>query len=659
MFAKETQKGILHSGQDIVLTPKNAHALSITHASGYHTSHSNFDFTMLNYKDIIYEDHAQKDDVYLVFHDDIRKGDRIKLHVNRGHFNYKIAPINALPTIVKKALDPVVLEEVKRAKIRKKRKKRKVLLKKESLKKSELIPVQESVVVTPIARPIVYATPKAKPIQQVPLRTKSQKEKSPIGDTFFAKFTKVFKGLVASLSSSSSVYTPKPKPKPIPKRVAKPIKKFAPPVMSDDDLRQASMQRDIYTSAKKELPPLMDDKSLQREASLEQRRVFVTPQAIPANTYLPIGEKRVFKGTLSPKAPANETSLPTPHESLPSFRKQRPQLPSEVASAMLTTEKVPTFQRVTPPKPREVVYKEVAKQITSYTQDRASVVQQAQPVTKPRVERKNVTPYYPDTGYKEGYESLNQASQTLPISPSIEAKKAAHIAVVEDSTLPSNTSTSRGDDTEEKGLVIRKIIEKDEPRSNRDPFAGRVLGNMDDRVLGNGYDGATHVGKLGMRVSKNNRPVSAWIEVFKDGTKKRVKTFYTSKSRSAKSVKLPAGTYMVRATYRSRDSKQQKTVRNIHVKEGGSVTRSIAFHDGKLRVIAKRADQPLYVKVVVYKPGTHKRVSYDFSARNSGIATLSLGSGTYDVEVLEHNNNRSFSDIHIDGGKVETIHVDF
>jgi hypothetical protein len=89
------------------------------------------------------------------------------------------------------------------------------------------------------------------------------------------------------------------------------------------------------------------------------------------------------------------------------------------------------------------------------------------------------------------------------------------------------------------------------------------------------------------------------------------------------------------------------------------VNRSIAFHDGKLRVVAKRGDKPLYVKVVAYKSGTRKKVSYDFSSRNSGVATLSLGSGTYDIEVIDHKNNQSFDNIHIRSGATETINVDF
>ena len=630
VLADSTFSGSLKSGDEIVLIPKDQHALSITRAAGRYASDSNFDFIMMNKHDLVYEDKNQKDDIYLVFHDDIEPGDSIKIHINRGYFDYKIAPIYTLPNIVKNVLEEGVVERSriapkKKTKPQPKRKTRpKMTPKKETLKSA---PKNE--ILSAVALPVQEKIAPAQTTQ--PALKSSTLKQSPLSDGFFDEFTKIFEGLVKSFSMTPSV-----KKSPVKqevKKVAKTQKSKGITKSFDDSALQksASMQaRRFVTAPKRGIKTSFDDSALKREAQT-QKKVFSAAKEIPVNTYIPATVEQKFAGRGSVLEKAYHDRLPQQAEKVPSFRGVAPIPMAPEAGTMIEPEPAVVASRTV----------EAPAFVEQPQSPRYATVSAPVQIREEYQAPNNVA--YPDTGYKKGYESLDNRPKELQ-----------HQRVVEDTRLPSAPAVSEG---EEKKLVITKTIDKQEPVSE-DPYAGRVLGSIDDRVLGNGYDGASSSGKLKMRVTKNAKPVAAWIEVFKNGTKERVKTFYTSKG-SAKSVKLPAGTYMVRATYRTRGSKQQKTLNNIHLKEGGSISKSIAFHDGKLRVIARRGDAAMYVKVVAYKSGTRDRVAYDFSSRTSGIAELSLGSGTYDIEVIDHENSRPFEGIRIRGGKMETINADF
>jgi len=278
----------------------------------------------------------------------------------------------------------------------------------------------------------------------------------------------------------------------------------------------------------------------------------------------------------------------------------------------------------------------------------------------PAIEQTRVNPqekrsaYYPDTSYKAPYKNLQETPDATKASPIRQKAKK---------TPKTPAKTKQAKETTAQKMVITKTIdnakEKAKPQASDDPFAGRVLGPMSDRVLGGGVDSTRQTGKLGMRVTKNSKPIAAWVEVFKNGTKTRVKTFYTSKTKRIKNVRLPTGTYMVRVSHRTRGAKEQKTIKGIALKDGAVINKSVSFSDGKLKVIARKSGNPAYVRVVIYKKGTHKKISYAFSSRTSGIAVISLANGTYDIEVQDHANVRSFSSVRIKEAKTNTIHVDF
>ena len=112
LVAAPIKQGQLHQGQEVLLKPESNHALSITRMG---TASGNFNFTIFNNGALVHEDINQIDDIYLVFHDDVEVGDRIRLHVNSGVFHYKVVSLKTLPTAVKAALDPIVFARERRA----------------------------------------------------------------------------------------------------------------------------------------------------------------------------------------------------------------------------------------------------------------------------------------------------------------------------------------------------------------------------------------------------------------------------------------------------------------------------------------------------------------------------------------------------------------
>jgi hypothetical protein len=692
-IANSNIAGLLKSGDDIVLEPYNGHALSITRRVGRNLSNSSYDFIMLNSGEVIYEDRNQVDDVYLIFHDDVQEGDRIKIHVNRGFFDYEIKPLQALPKIVKEVIEPEVLERAKQLpKAKKEPKKREAKReKKEKYQQEVTKPKKPLVALSPQQAPKTPLAPKEKEVSK-----HVENSSTPVSESFFARFTQIFKDLVKSFSLRPVTTTKEHKEIVDNKKVAKEIRQEVDReklqkhrdeeplksglkehfddralqqaaatkeqlpfnttaqkglVIEGDDLllKEAHLEESAFVKPKRGIGEDFDDQALQAEAKIETK-AFHTPNPIAVNSTLVAKIEEKFQGLKQQTPQFKQEKISKNIEAVPTFRESVPTLPHRAPLEEIKDmqkESIPTF---TQKKPSPIVAVEERPEVVAQERVTPLVIKEKLPTPTQVPAYEDKTAAYPDTGYKEGYETLNQ--QPKPLEHIAQAKPSTPVVI--DETLPQNQEP-RVD--EEKRLVITKRIDKKEPQA--DPFAGRVLGRMDDRVLGTGYNGANSSAKLGVRVTKNRRPISAWIEVFKNGTKQRVKTFYTSKSAKTKNVKLPAGTYMVRATYRTRGSKQQKTIKNIHLAEADSVTKNIAFYDGTLRVIARRGADPLYVKVIAYKSGTHRRVSYDFSSRSSGIAKLTLSSGTYDIEVLEHDKSRFFENIRIRGGQTKTINVDF
>ncbi len=206
----------------------------------------------------------------------------------------------------------------------------------------------------------------------------------------------------------------------------------------------------------------------------------------------------------------------------------------------------------------------------------------------------------------------------------------------------------------EEPRVIKRHVQPKEYKTEQEQIPGR----MSDRVAGNGYGMSTQ-GKIKVKAYSNNRPVSAWVEVFKAGTSQRVKTFYTGKGGSLKDVKLPAGTYVIKATYRTATSKRKKTLGRVVLEEGGSINKKISFDDGTVTIKVKKSGKPIYAKVEVYKSGSKRRIAYEFTSKSNGVAKLSLGSGEYDIVIKDHSEVIRFDSVRVKGGKSKTLNADF
>ncbi len=626
LYALSSQNGVLGAGDEVVLIPRDGHSLNVVRSYG---DGANFDIEMSNNGSIYYSAYGQVDDIYLVFHNDVVEGDRIKIHVNSGSFRYSISPLKTLPKMVKKALYKKAQAESKNylppKKVKKPKKKRKVVKKeepilgefvsdiKESKRKKPKVTnkIQEEEAIDKTSTVVTYkVTPK-----EVPATTKEHKKV--LSDSFFSNFTNIFKDLLKSLKPESKPQEPKQKKlstntKQISKIEPTPKPKESIVKPTDDTvlMHEATIIRRDFSKLPVEIE-IFDDSELMKNAKVKKR---VFPAIKKPKT--PSKQK-----TTMPKKVTNKKPMPTPP--LVAAKPEATIKEDTQADTTNLPEVTPTTQKVIIDEDRVIGANRVSPPINSYT-------------PPPRSNDLSILPQSQiDTSYKDEYSDLNQNREL-------------------------DTPKSEGNiKSEGNKIVITKVIEKQkQDKELEDPFAGRVLGKMDDRVLGGGFNPDAGVAKFGVKVTKNSRPVSAWIEVFKNGTKERVKTFYTSSTSKTKKVKLPAGVYMIRATYRTRGAKFKRTLKNIHLSEGGDITKHISFNEAKLRVVAKRGDKALYVKVEAYKSGTQKRVNYDFSDRHSGVAMLTLPAGEYDIIVYEHKNKREFNDIRVSGG-VKTINADF
>ncbi len=615
VYLMASQSGLLRSGEEVVLQPLDGHSLNLIRQSG---SNANFDIEMSNRGKVYYSAQDQVDDIYLVFHDNVQPGDRIKIHVNSGTFQYRIAPVKALPTMVKKALYKKALQEKKRThpKVKKRKQKKRV---KKIAPKQELIVgefVEES---KPKSQPLIQQPEEPKTLSSTQMQPAKTHHTKPLSDSFYSNFTHIFKNLIKSFSMTPSAKSNEKKEqtqekKSEPHSISAPAPKPQPKKETVDPAamaQEATIIRRDFSKLPTEIK-LFDDKKIEEESAIKPP---VFKEFKPSKE-----EKKSASQKIVPTTPKLQTN---PIASTPQPTTQKSTTP-------------PTSKPITIPAPTQIATKPLPVYVPSPVE-----------VPKPIIPNKQEpTPSYEapqpsetiNTDYKEGYEDLN---------PPKEEEKP---------------SEGRIQKTGNK-IVITKVIDKKshypQPKEEEDIFAGRVLGKMDDRVLGGGYNPDNEVGRLSMRVTQNNKPVSAWIEVFKNGTKDRVKTFYSMRGHKMNTIKLPAGIYMVRATYRTRDGKLQKTLKNIHLKEGGDITRHISFQDGKIKVVATRGGKPLYVKVSVYRTDNHQRINYEFSDRSSGVATVTVPTGTYEVEVTEHGNKKVLPDVHVGASQTEKLSVEF
>ncbi len=244
---------------------------------------------------------------------------------------------------------------------------------------------------------------------------------------------------------------------------------------------------------------------------------------------------------------------------------------------------------------------------------------------------------------------------------SIEAVVAPKIMrepeIVEDQEQKQRIVITKTITPKEEPRVLKRHIEPKEYKVRQQEE--RTPQRMSDRVQRNeSYTGLSS-SKLRVKAYNNNKPVSAWIEVFKAGSKTRIKTFYTGSGRTLKDVKLPAGVYIIKATYRTASVKKRKNLGRVVIDEGGTINKNIYFDDGKVKIIATKGAKPLYAKVEVFKKGTRVRVTYQFTSRRSGKLALNLQTGKYDIVVRNHSDVLRFDGVNVIAGKTKVFNADF
>ena len=202
----------------------------------------------------------------------------------------------------------------------------------------------------------------------------------------------------------------------------------------------------------------------------------------------------------------------------------------------------------------------------------------------------------------------------------------------------------------DKKIVITKIIDTKKDQQEEDKFA--------DRVLGTGYKSKDQ-GTLKVVATSNDKPVAAWVEVYRAGTKQRVKTFYTSTTRIAKKITLPSGDYTVKTTYRKASMKQQKILKNIDISDGQDIAKHISFKSGTLKIVTKRQSKATRAKVEIYKYRSKRLYTYAFTSKISGEINIILPEGKYDIIIKEFKNKKRVRGLYVRGGKTRRINVAF
>jgi hypothetical protein len=624
--AKALKSGRLYPGQSVKVIPQEGYVFGITKSSKSRSKNANYTLRMKNFSDLIYEDKNQSDDVYLSFTDGVEQGDAIYVRVHKGIFDYGLKKFEAIPQIVQDVLEeePVDTSSEFGNDIV------------ETVQFTEELPpsYQPSQISSSIGQTVANTNS---------FQSNSTTEQLPVSDSkgFFSiisnAFNAFFKSFKSSNKSTQSVSS-----------MGGGIENLDAIETSSIESQSASHPSVIKENIKPAQLPTFDDTNLQQESKIKN---------ITFNENITAPKLNI------PQEPTN-----IPVRSVPKMQEHITAIPASVTTPeVIKTVTPPKMQEIVQPKVKEIplpkvkvnkpdcVVPSVENSIPMAKTYPSDFRQAPQPKTiAPTVVDTSYKDQTFDTGYKEEYKDLNPTPTPPPVFEVQEPIKEEPIVIkkIQKPKPVLKPEIIEEESTNSKKIVITKIIDPENQPVNEEPME-----RMSDRVLGGSYAGSSG-GKLGVKVYKNSKPVAAWIEVYKSNSKQRVKTFYTSRGSNIKTVKLPAGQYDIKATYRAKSVKQKKYLNNVNIDDGEKVNKSLSFNDGTLQVIAKRGDDPLYVKVTVFKNSNGKKVTYDFSSRRTGIATLSLPVGTYEIEVKEHLDVRTFV-VKIRSGKKKVINANF
>lgn len=647
--------------EKITYYPKQGESFRVSIDLNRFVRGANYDIMMRNGKIIYFENKKQTDDIYFVFNEPVDRGDEILLKVNRGHFIYTTQSVEDLPKPIKKVLQ--VNEKEQKSKKASKTNNDKVTIKTKEYcfdDKGEVFECKSP----SVAKMDSSSSMRKRGI--LPNESANEQKQEPKTPNFIELFSKklqmAYEKIKTTLTSSSQ------------KKAQEEIKSSQKEnARKEEKQEKESIKKEQSVQKKIEKTlPATPPKELLRENELITEKIDL-PNPKIVNPPLPSSDSvAAATSVLKPriKSPsfvskiaqdssiANKSKILTPELS-DNFAKELPKVLKEDKSNQIAREYRPNIkepQRISPydnlnTPVAQPVYKEVPSSKILQRRLKESDISAAK-TTPPNLQNKefvSATPISQKTHESDVSESMNIKGDE---SNTHNIKKPTQTRIVEVKKMKPIAQEVANEEEEPKDkIVITKIIEKKpSSKSSTDAFPQR----MSERVLGGGYKETNGMGSVSVKAYSNLKPVSAWVEVYQN--KKRVKSFYTGRS---KPVKLPAGTYVLKATYRTGTSKQKKVLGKIKLAEGQSIRKKVHFKIGTLNVIAKRDNKPLYVKVEIYKKGSHSRYAYTFSSRNTGIAHLKLSEGTYKIVVKDRAKKRTFNDIFIKGAALKSVVAEF
>ena len=674
-------KHTLEAGSSVEFYPKQGESLSIAKDLNHLIRSANYDIVMKNGKRIYFRNKNQEDDMYIVFNEATEPGDVVIVKVNRGYFTYTTQALHSLPKTVQKVLKASA--KSRRAKKRAKQTKNVIVETEEFCfdNTGEICDCSSPKALINQKNTFLPTTEQDMPSSETEKVSVPQKEKSEpnIFKTFAQKLQEAFAKIKSDLTPDTQKEIP-------PQKIKGPELLHSSEKTAD---RNSENPTPLYIKqeSRKETSAEDSDK-LNRYNMLSDHEVTAAKQiARPHFTALPPSGKEEFLRTPLP----SEGRVTTP-------LLQKPQQPEQMKKDIMfsSAEKPKTLYQPETPKALERLsayddlnsaYKEPAYTSTGPSfhkpkeRDIAASTISLPHVAAPDVvkeqqirkiesysgpEQKNLRlpqsdvvsavetskPQLPQISKRESQKGLpviDNSVQSIAQGPVAQPVFTNEMKPEIKEEIPVQEPADMQENEEKDKIIITKILDKKKPAP-----APENLERMSDRMLGGGYSDRQNLGKLSVRAYSNKKPVSAWVEVYKG--KHRVKSFYTG---NKKELKLPVGTYILKATYRTGTAKQKKNLGKVKLKEGESVRKKVYFNVGKLRILATRKGKPVYVKVEIYKKGSKRRYAYTFSSHSTGEANMQLSEGKYKIVVVEHGTKKVFDNVYVKGNSSKTLRVEF
>ena len=673
-----TDTHLLKPQERVEFYPKRGESLSIVKDLTHYVPKANYDIVMRNGQKVYFEKENQTDDIYIIFNEDTSDGDVVFIKVNEGYFTYTTQSFHELPTTVRKILKASKKRNSIKTHVDKEKN---VIIESEEFcfdANGEIVDCKSPAATinqpqTPVVvQPFVPTPPKTEKVtsaeqtnvvakKSVPeekkenlftsfaqklklafakitenLKVSSQKEESITGKKEETNKTVVSEKQISKTKTEEKKIDQKEEPLVLRQKKSGNIDKYN--RLSDQEIKAVSKSSvpKFYALPQNEQIKAyekvdVDLHNLQVVKPRLQQKLSLSHENISAQT-----SKPQMASVTAPVIARNDVPE-TPKMQTPQLQPKTLSQPASVANTDMVAPPSITLPKVAVPA-MPVVSKNV--QQTTPSQPSAQVLQRRgiEPAPVAGAQEVARVTQHPPVQQPDVEIPATVVTEKIPKgSPELEHKVT--VVEAEDKTKEVNTPDK---------IVITKII------SQKQPQTAAPLERMSDRVIGGGSAVQDHTGTVSVKAYSNRKPISAWVEVYKG--KRRVKTFYTN---NGKEVKLPAGTYIMKATYRTGTAKQKKSLGKIHLQEGEKIKKRVYFNVGKLNVVAKRRGEPVYVKVEIYKKGSRSRYAYTFSSRSTGEAHLQLSEGSYKIIVLEHGKKKVFDNVRIKGGATKTIRVDF